>query len=154
MLALERNTVGEFGIGLCVILIVGALGTMTPSAHNHSHVTNGPIPSDASFVHIHSERAMAEITIEPGRQGPARATILLMRPDFSLFAAKSVLFAFTPQAPSDPPVISSPAKLLPDGTWEVDKLEISQPGIWIVKLTIAAENLAPFVVQGPIVIER
>jgi putative copper resistance protein D len=154
MRALERNAFIETGLGLCVIAVVGALGTMAPPVHSHVHVTISPIPSDAAFVHIHSEPAMAEVTIEPGRRGLARATILLMREDFSLFTAKAVQFVFTPKAQPDAPVISRAATRRADGTWEVDKLEISQSGVWVVKLKVKADNLEPFVLDAPVVIDR
>ena len=50
--ALERNSLAEIGLGLCVMLFVGALGTLSPSDHAHS--TNADVPSDAAFVHIHT----------------------------------------------------------------------------------------------------
>ena len=70
--ALQRNSLAETGLGLCVLLFVGALGTLSPSGHAHS--TNANVPPDAAFVHIHSSEAMAEVTIEPGRTGKANAT--------------------------------------------------------------------------------
>ena len=51
--ALQRNSLGETGLGLCVMVLVGALGTLSPSGHAHS--TNANVPPDAAFVHIHTE---------------------------------------------------------------------------------------------------
>lgn len=153
MQALERNAYIETGLGLCVIAVVGALGSMAPSVHNHVHPTTGPSPSGAAFVHIHSGRAIAEVTIKPSQGGPARATIVLMREDFSPFTAKAVQFELTSEAQRDVSAISRVATQRADGAWEADTLEISQSGVWIVKLTIKADNGEPLVLDAPIVID-
>ena len=94
--ALQRNSLAETGLGLCVLLFVGALGTLSPSGHAHG--TNADVPPDAAFVHIHTDVAMAEVTIEPGRAGPANAHIRVLRDDFSEFPAKSVKLSLDPPA--------------------------------------------------------
>jgi hypothetical protein len=43
---------------------------------------------------------------------------------------------------------------LSNGIWQVDQLEIGQPGIWVVKLTVKSDNGELFVLDAPIVIER
>ena len=68
--ALARNSLAEAALGLGVLLLVGALGTLPPAAHRHSSTE---IPPDAAFTHIHDVAAMADVTIDPGRAGPARA---------------------------------------------------------------------------------
>lgn len=83
--ALTRNTLAETGLGLGVLLLVAALGTMYPGGHGHD--SDGAIPPDAAFVHIHSADAMAGVTIKPGRGGQASATIRVMREDFTEFPA-------------------------------------------------------------------
>ena len=75
--ALQRNSLAEAGLGLCALVFVGTLGTLSPSGHAHS--TNAEVPPDAAFVHIHTDVAMAEVTIEPGRAGPANAHIRVLR---------------------------------------------------------------------------
>ena len=40
--ALQRNSLAETGLGLCVLLFVGALGTMSPSGHAHRHQRECP----------------------------------------------------------------------------------------------------------------
>jgi putative copper resistance protein D len=152
MRALQRNSMAETGLGLCVLLFVGALGTMVPA--EHVHAPNTEIPPDAAFVHIHSTEAMADVIIAPGRLGAVRVSIRLSREDSSIFPAAGVLVVLTPQAQTDAPPLSRAATRLPDGTWHVDRLEIGQPGIWIVKLTVAAGSGEPFVLDAPIVIER
>ena len=147
--ALERNSLAESGLGLCVMLIVGALGTLSPSGHAHS--TNADVPPDAAFVHIHTSEAMAEVTIEPGRIGTANAHIRVLRDDFSEFPAKSVELTLDP--PAAGPRIARAAAHLPDGNWEVNALDLGQPGVWTVRVIIPGADGKPIVLDAPIVIE-
>ena len=77
--ALLRNSLAEIGLGLCVLLFVGLLGTLPPALHVHA--ASAGIPPDAAFVHIHTSEVMAEVTIEPGRTGRTDVTIRVSRED-------------------------------------------------------------------------
>ena len=147
--ALRRNSLAETGLGLCVLLFVGALGTLSPSGHAHNTTAN--VPSDAAFVHIHTSEAMAEVTIEPGRTGQANAHIRLLREDFSEYPVKSVELALDP--PAGGAKISRAAAHLPDGTWEVNGLDLPQPGAWTVRVIVPTNHGTPLVLDSPIVIE-
>lgn len=148
--ALARNSWAETALGLCVLLIVGALGVMSPSGH--AHETNAQIPPDAAFVHIHTNEAMAEVTIEPGRAGQANAIIRVLREDFSEFPAKDVRLAL--DAPGTGDEIARSAAHLPDGTWQLNSITLSQPGVWTARVTIAPATGPPIVLDAPIVIDR
>jgi putative copper resistance protein D len=148
--ALQRTSMAETGLGVCVLLFVGALGTLSPSGHTHS--TNAEVPPDAAFVHIHTNEAMAEVIIEPGRTGMANAHIRVLRDDFSEYPVKSVEFTL------DPPLagarIARAAAHLPDGTWEVNALDLGQPGVWTVRVIMPGADGKPIVLDAPIVIDR
>ncbi|HEY1474570.1 MAG TPA: copper homeostasis membrane protein CopD [Pseudolabrys sp.] len=146
--ALERNSLAETGLGLGVLLFVGVLGTLSPSGHAHS--TSVQVPPDAAFVHIHTSEAMAEVTISPGRTGEARATIRLLREDFSELPAKSIELALDP--PGAGPTIARAAAHLPDGTWQVNGLDLPLSGIWTVRVIIPTRSGAPIALDAPIMI--
>jgi putative copper resistance protein D len=148
--ALRRNALAETGLGLCVLLFVGALGTMSPSSHAHS--TNTAVPPDAAFVHIHTNEAMAEVTLEPGRIGQANATIRVLRDDFSEFPAKDVQLAL--EASGSNAKFLRNAAHLPDGTWQVNAVDLTQAGVWTVRVTITPEVGTPIVLDAPIEIDR
>jgi len=148
--ALCRNSLAESGLGLCVLLFVGALGTLSPSGHAHS--TNADVPPDAAFVHIHTSEAMAEVTIEPGHAGTANAHIRVLRDDFSEYPAKSVQLSLEP--PGGGVKIVRVAAHLPDGTWEVNALTLLQPGVWTVRVIIPTNGSAAIVLDAPIEIDR
>lgn len=149
--ALAGNSMAETGIGLCVLLIVGVLGAMSPSGHAHD--TSAQIPPDAAFVHIHSDEAMAEVTIEPGRAGHANAIIRILREDFSEFPAKGVQLTLEAPAAAGNKIARSAAHL-PDGTWLVNAVDLSQAGVWTARVTIAPAAGPSIVLDAPIVIER
>jgi len=147
---LKRNSAAEAFLGLGVLFLVGALGTLPPTAHRHEPVAE--IPPDAAFVHIHDVTAMADVTVTPGRTGVARASIRLSREDGTEFAAEDVRLAL------DPPKVTAnridlPAVRQPDGAWIVPRLEIGQPGNWTVRVLVTPANGPPLVLDAPIVIE-
>lgn len=148
--ALQRNSLAETGFGLCVLLFVGALGTLSPSGHAHPISTD--VPPDAAFVHIHTSEAMAEVTIEPGHAGNANAHIRVLRDDFSEYPAKSVELSLDP--PGGGAKIARVAAHLPDGTWEVNALDLPQPGVWTVRVIIGTDGNAAIVLDAPIEIDR
>jgi hypothetical protein len=95
---------------------------------------------------------MAEVTIEPSRIGSADAHIRVLRDDFSEFPARSVELMLDP--PAAGPRIARAAAHLPDGTWEVNALDLGQPGIWTVRVIIPGADGKPIVLDAPIVIDR
>jgi len=146
--ALQRNSLAETGLGLGVLLFVGALGTLSPSGH--AHPTNAEVPPNAAFVHIHTGEAMAEVTIEPGHTGEANAHIRVLREDFSEYPAKSV--ELTLDAPGGGR-ISRAAAHLPDGTWIVNAIALAKPGVWTVRVVIPTVK-GTVVLDSPIAIDK
>jgi len=151
LLSLKRNSLAEICLGLGVLMFVGALGTLSPSGH--AHVAPEDIPPDAAFVHIHAPEAMADVTIDPGHPGPAEVKIRVAREDFSLFPAKAVHLALDPPAPGGP-VLERAATVQADGTWVVDQILLSEPGIWTVRVIVTPGKGQPILLDAPIVIER
>lgn len=148
--ALARNSLAETGLGLVVLLLVGALGTLPPTTHNLLPPVD--IPPDAAFVHLHGEEVMADVMIDPGRTGTANALLRVMREDTSRYPTDRVEFALEAPSAGFPPVRRKAARQA-DGTWRIEGIDIGQSGIWTVRLTIARENGgAPTVLDGPIVI--
>ena len=151
MRALQRNSLAEFIPGLCVLVFVGMLGTMSPTAHTHA--TPEGLPPDAAFVHIHAPEAMADVTIDPGRPGSVQATIRVMREDLSLFPVKEVRLRLEPPTLSNL-ALERNAIELADGTWQVSGISITEPGIWTVKVIVTPQPGETILLDAPIVIER
>jgi copper resistance protein D len=150
---LRRNAAIEVLAGAIIIAIVAALGTMPPAIHAaHQHLTYGAVPTDAAFVHIHLVEGMADVTIRPGRTGRARGTIRLWNEDFVQLDARQVSLTLTaPAAASNP--TPRPARQGRDGAWQVDGIELSEPGNWTVTVDVVLGQTKRLTLTAPIVIE-
>jgi copper resistance protein D len=150
---LRRNAAIEALAGATVIVIVAALGIMPPAIHAaHQHPTYGAVPADAAFVHIHLVEGMADVTIRPGRTGRARATIRLWNEDFGPLEARQVSLTLTAPAAAGKPT-PRPAQQGRDGAWQVDGIELSEPGNWTVTVDVALDQTKRLTLTAPIVIE-
>jgi copper resistance protein D len=148
--ALARNALAEIALGLAALFLAGALGTMLPSGH--MHISSAGIPPDAAYVHIHSEQAMADLTIDPGFAGKSTATIRLSREDFTPFSATAVRLALDP-GNAGGPAVGRAAEFTADGTWVITELNIPAAGIWTARIIIDA-GAGPIVLDAPIVITQ
>lgn len=148
---LQRNSLAEIGIGLCVLVLVGYLGRLEPTAHVHP--ATHTVPHDAAFTHIHTLEAMADVTINPGRAGNSTITIRVSREDFTAFAAKEVHVVLNPPGASGAS-LDRDARRQPDGTWTTNDITLTPPGIWTVRVIVIGQSGEPIVLDAPIVIER
>jgi hypothetical protein len=150
---LRRNAAIEAIAGAIVLAIVGVLGTLPPASHAaHHHAESGTVPAGAAFQHIHTEQGMADVTIEPGRTGTARATIRLWNGDFGPLEAQQVTLTLTaPTAGSKP--TTRVASQDSDGAWQVNGIELAQPGNWTVVVDAVLGPNKHLLLDAPIVIE-
>ena len=149
--ALARNSLAESVLGLGVLVLVGALGTLAPTAHTVLPPVD--IPPDAAFVHIHTEEAMADVTANPGRAGPVDFSIRVLHDDLSEFITNNVHLQVEPPTPG-PPSVDRAAVRQADGTWAVNGIDLPLPGNWTVKVIVEGEHGKKIVLDAPIVIER
>src|SRR5262249_46788220 len=143
-------SLAEVGLGLCVLLSVGVLGTLPPAAHKHAAPEG--IPPDAAFVHIHAPEAMAEVIVDPGRVGLVDVRIRVLRDDFSEFPTNAVQLTIEPPNLGPLPVYRTAVRQ-PDGIWKVDRIDLSQAGNWTIKVFVSSTSSEnPIVLDAPIVI--
>jgi putative copper resistance protein D len=149
---LRRNATVEALAGAAIICIVAVLGTKAPASHANHHPGYGALPADSAFVHIHTEQAMADVMIEPGRVGTAHATVHLWNEDFEPLAARNLKFSVAaPVAGSTP--IPHTAVQDADGAWQIDGLELTQPGNWTVTVDADLSSGSRVELAAPIVID-
>ncbi|HEX3937908.1 MAG TPA: copper homeostasis membrane protein CopD [Xanthobacteraceae bacterium] len=147
---LRRNAAIEAVIGTAIVIIVAVLGTLPPASHIGQHTHAGAIPADATFQHIHGEDGMADVTIEPGRVGTARATIQLWDGDFAPLTAREVTLTLT--APGSKPVTRT-ALQNSDGAWIVNGVALTAPGNWMVAVHATLPSGSRLDLEAPIVVD-
>lgn len=147
-----RSATLEVVAGAIIIAIVAVLGTEPPANHAAHHSTSGAVPADAAFQHIHSEEGMADVMIEPGRIGTARATIRLWNDDLETLPARSLTLTLTaPETGSKPQTQSAVQQ--PDAAWTVDGIQLPQAGNWNVEVDAMLGTGKPLKLVAPIVID-
>jgi len=144
---IRRLSLTEAGLGVVVIAVVGALGTLPPPIHQRMHAN---LASEGAFVHLHDVYAMADVSAMPGRVGPSEITVRLFSEDFSPLRAQSVTLRLThPSAGS----LSLPASPGPDGAWRVSDAPLSAAGIWTIVIEATTSGRKKISLDGPIVIQ-
>ncbi len=150
--ALCRNAVIEAVIGALIVVIVAVLGTLAPVSHANHHAIEGAIPADASFQHIHSEHGMADVMVEPGRVGKVSVTIHLLDDDLEALVAQTVTLTLAaPRLGSKP--ITRLALQDADGEWDVDGVELTEPGNWTATVDAILPSKRHLELAAPIVID-
>lgn len=106
---------------------------------------------DSFFTHLHTEKAMANVTVSPGRAGPVEIAIQLETTDETPLAARavSVTLVDTQSGRKLAPVEASR-----DGedSWHVKVAQLT-PGRWMLGLGISISEANHVSVELPILIK-
>ena len=104
---------------------------------------------DSFFTHLHTEKAMANVTVSPARAGPVEIMIQLETMDEKPLTAKavSVTLAIAGAKPA-----SIAAERRSDDTW-LARLSVPKAGQWTLGLGIAISDSDKVSVEAPIVIK-
>jgi copper transport protein len=109
--------------------------------------------AEPAAIHIHTEKAMADLTITPGRVGPITVSMVIMTGDFGPLPAKEVTLTIAnPVAGIEP--ITRLATQPGDGTWQVTALPIPAPGRWLVRIDILISDFEMARLEGEIDVRR
>lgn len=122
---------------LLVLLVFGtaALWRFTPPPRALFLAASQP-----ASVHIHTEKAMADITLTPGRAGPVVAvSVSLLNGEFGPLPAKELRIGLSnPGAGIEP--IERQAFRTEDGVWRVEGLALPVAGRWTIELEILVSD--------------
>jgi copper transport protein len=140
---LRRSILLETGL-LLAIFGVAAVWRFTPPPRVLAEAAARP-----AAIHIHSAKAMADLTITPGRNGPVTASIIIMTGDYGALAAKEVTLNLANPVSGIEPIRRS-ATRPGDGTWQVTGLSIPVPGRWSVRIDILVSEFELARLQGEI----
>ncbi|WP_245319423.1 copper resistance CopC/CopD family protein [Mesorhizobium temperatum] len=102
-----------------------------------------------ALVHIHTPKAMADLSITPGHVGPVAASIVIMTGDFGPLDAEQVTLVLSkPDSGIEP--IKRAATKPGDGIWRVDGLVVPVPGRWTARLDILISDFEMVKIEAPI----
>jgi copper transport protein len=106
-----------------------------------------------AFVHIHTAKAMADLTITPARIGPVVAEIAIAAGDFGpLDATEVTLVLANPEAGIEP--IRRPASKVGEGAWRIDDLALPIDGRWSVRIEVLISDFELVSLEDAIDIAR
>lgn len=92
-----------------------------------------------AHLHIHTAKAMADVTFDPGRAGLVRADIALMTGDFGALDAKEVRLTLENKA-AGIEAISRAATKGDDAVWHVPQILVPAAGVWSVEVEILIDD--------------
>ncbi len=106
---------------------------------------------DSFFTHLHTEKAMANVTISPGRAGPVEIAIQLETTDETPLSARAVSVTLVDTQTGRR---LAPVEALRDGEdgWRVKVAQLT-PGRWMLGLGISISEADHVSVESPILIK-
>ncbi|MET3582513.1 copper transport protein [Mesorhizobium robiniae] len=147
----QRRLVRSIGIEMLIVLAIFGVAAgwrFTPPPRALAIAAAQP-----ASVHIHTPKAMADLSITPGHVGPVAASIVIMTGDFGPLDAKQVTLVLSkPDTGIEP--IKRAATKRDDGTWRVVDLVVPVPGRWTARLDILVSDFEIVKIEAPIDIRR
>jgi copper transport protein len=126
---------------VAAVLAVAALWRFTPPPRVIAIEVAKP-----ATVHLHGEKAMADVAVTPGRAGQVSVSAFVMTPSFDPLPAKEVTFSLSASG-IEP--FKRPATLV-EGTWRADGLAIPFPGRWTVGVDVLISDFEMAKLQGEV----
>src|SRR5690242_11794433 len=126
------------------ILLAGLSGMMMERSA-------GAVSDDSFFTHLHTEKAMANVTVSPARVGPVELTIQLETVEELPLTAKAVSVTLTDMQ-SGRALQRVVAARQDDAQW-LAKVSVPTAGRWMLALGIAITESDKVDIKAPIVIK-
>ena len=102
-------------------------------------------------VHIHTAKAMADMTVTPGRAGPVTISAFIMTGDFGTLDPKEVDFVFAnPTAGIEP--FKRRAENASDGTWRAEGVVLPLAGEWTIRIEVLIDDFDLAKLEGRVAI--
>lgn len=141
---LRHSIICEMAVVVVILGIVG-LWRFTPPPRLLAAM------ADDFFVHLHTEQAMANVTIVPGRAGPVEIIVQLETPDEQPLAAMAVSVTLSmPEKGIEP--ITVEAQRDDSGRWHA-RTTASIAGRWSLGLGILVSDFEKVSIEAPILVK-
>ena len=105
--------------------------------------------AEPAATHMHAEKAMADVTVTPGRAGPVDVSIFVTSGEFDPIAAKEVTLVLSNPAAGIEP-IRRPAVGAGEGAWKVEGLLLPIAGVWQIRLDVLISDFEMAELKGQI----
>jgi copper transport protein len=123
--ALKRSILFECGVALGIFAVVAGW-RFTPPPRTI-------VPETPLAIHIHTDKAMFQVLVSPGKPGMDDFVLQLMTGEATPLQAKEATLTLSlPERGIEP--MERDAKLEPDGYWHVRKVELPFAGRWHVRI--------------------
>ncbi|QRM27879.1 copper resistance CopC/CopD family protein [Microvirga sp. VF16] len=139
--------------GVLVLLILGLVAGWRFTPPPRATV---PIPASPSIAapepisaHFHTSKAMAQITLDPGRAGRTTMLIKLVSASGAPLNPKDVVIAFSNPSSGIEPFERHGVRM-DGGTWHVDDLVVPIPGQWLVRVDALVSDFDKIMLEGMI----
>jgi len=145
--SVARSVRCELAVALVILALV-ALWRFTPPPR--ALALAAPI-----FVHLHGEKAMAEIEIARARGQGARAEVLVLDGAFQLLAAQEVALVLTNPGAGIEPMRRTAVRAGEDAShWRIDDLRIPVAGRWELRVEILVGAFEKLTVEDTVPLPR
>jgi copper transport protein len=144
---LRRSILVEVALSAAILCTV-ATWRFTPPPRALEAAASVP-----ASVHIHTAKAMVDVTLTPGHVGPIVASIVALTGDFDPLDAMEVMLTLSNPALGIEP-IRRQAKKQDDGTWRVDDLTVPVAGRWDMDIAVLVSEFELVRLDGKIDIRR
>ena len=135
----------EFALALGILALVG-LWRFTPPPRALA-------VAEHTSIHVHGERAMAQIEITPVRARGASVSVLLLDPELRPLAAKELTLAFANPAVGIEPVRRN-AAFDGDANWRIEDVRIPIGGRWRLRLDILVSDYEKLILEDEVELRR
>jgi len=123
--ALRRSILLEGAIAVAILAVVAGW-RFTPPPRTI-------LPETPLAIHIHTDKAMFQVLVSPGKAGANDFVLQLMTGDATPLAAKEATLTLSlPERGMEP--MEGEASLGPDGYWHVRKVELPFAGRWHMRI--------------------
>jgi copper transport protein len=143
--SLTRTMTAEFCI-VAVILALVALWRFTPPPRALA-------ASEAVEVHLHGQRAMAQVSLLPVRARDPRVNIEVLDADFNALKVQEVTVMLANPAAGIEPVRRA-ATRFSEGHWRVEGLRIPIAGKWVVRVDLLIDDFDKIVLEDEVDLPR
>lgn len=99
-------------------------------------------------VHLHSQAAMADVSVQPGRAGAVAVAIYPMAADFTPMEAKEVTLVLSKADAGLEPLRRAATRV--DGVWRIEGMQIPLAGVWQVRVDILISDFEIAKLSGEI----